>query len=461
VHKVGPEARSRDRYRRIALTSASLTAAKVIGMAVSLVTVRLTLSYLGVERYGLWMTVSSVSTFLAFADLGMGNGLLNAISEANGRNDPEAAKRCVASIFYFLMALAAASVVVLCAFYGAVPWWKIYNVHSSRAIAESGPATGVFLLTSMLAMPLSVVQKVQLGFQEGFFSGLWQSLGSVLSLAGTLIVLSNKGSLVWLISAFSGGQVLALAINAAHQFLVRRPWLLPRLANFSWVTCRSLARVGTQFLVLQIICLVGFSTDTIILAQKVGPASVAQYAIIQKLSGIAMSIQIIGVSPLWPAYTEALARKEHAWIKRTFYRSVIACVCIGIFAAVPQIVFGNAIIRFWTKTSLNISLSAFCAAGVWLVLYGYGAATATLMNGVGQLKVQIVSGALFALASIVAKLAIARQYGVAGVIWATVVTYTIFVVVPVWFVILGVLKRPLSGGSATETPCESCGLQTS
>src|SRR5690242_2021779 len=77
------EGRSRERYRSAALTTITSVLAKAVSVCVSLITVRLTIHYLGVERYGLWMTITSVVSLPWFADLGMGNGLLNAIAEAH------------------------------------------------------------------------------------------------------------------------------------------------------------------------------------------------------------------------------------------------------------------------------------------------------------------------------------------------------------------------------------------
>jgi O-antigen/teichoic acid export membrane protein len=298
----------------------------------------------------------------------------------------------------------------------------------------------VFVLLSLVAMPLSVVQRVQLGYQEGFNSGLWQSLGSIISLAGTLIAIACKASLAWLVLGFTGGPVLALALNSAHQFLIARPWLAPRLNDFSWATSRSLGRVGAQFLLLQVIGLVGFSTDTFILAQKIGADGVTQYAVIQKLFAVAMAALSIGFYPLWPAYAEAVARKDYEWVRRTFHRSLIACVGFSLLFAGPLILFGKQIILAWVKTPLPISFSALCASGAWLVLYGYGAALAMLMNGTSKLRIQIISGAFFAVASLTTKLLVAHTWGVAGVIWATVATYAIFVVVPEWIATRGILK---------------------
>ena len=95
--------RARERHRRIAMTTLTSGIVKVITIATSIISVPLTIGYLGQERYGLWMTVTSAASLLAFADLGMGNGLLNAVSRANGANDRQDAKTNVSSAFFLLL----------------------------------------------------------------------------------------------------------------------------------------------------------------------------------------------------------------------------------------------------------------------------------------------------------------------------------------------------------------------
>src|SRR5436190_24204717 len=81
------EGRSMERYRRAALATFAAFGARGIQILTSIVTVPLTLHYLGLERYGMWMTISSTIAMFTFADLGIGNGLLNAIADAHGRRD--------------------------------------------------------------------------------------------------------------------------------------------------------------------------------------------------------------------------------------------------------------------------------------------------------------------------------------------------------------------------------------
>ena len=79
--------RSKERLRRILLTSISTIGTRVITAIVGIISVPMTLHYLGAERYGLWMAISSFIAMLTFADLGVGNGLFNAVAESYGIDD--------------------------------------------------------------------------------------------------------------------------------------------------------------------------------------------------------------------------------------------------------------------------------------------------------------------------------------------------------------------------------------
>src|ERR1700761_8790177 len=58
--------RGMERHRRALLTSMTAIAARALGMGSSLITIPLTLHYLANERFGLWMTISSVVAMASF-----------------------------------------------------------------------------------------------------------------------------------------------------------------------------------------------------------------------------------------------------------------------------------------------------------------------------------------------------------------------------------------------------------
>ena len=57
------QGRSVKRYRRVALTAMTSILSKVIVLATTIISVPLTFHYLGAERYGLWMTITSSVLF--------------------------------------------------------------------------------------------------------------------------------------------------------------------------------------------------------------------------------------------------------------------------------------------------------------------------------------------------------------------------------------------------------------
>jgi len=123
-----PEGRSAERYRRIAWSTVSSVLARGTAIAASFVAVPLVLGYLGAERYGMWLTISSLVAVLGPLDLGIGYGLMQTVSEANGHDDREAARRAVSTAVVLLLAIALLIAIVALVTYPAVPWARLFNV---------------------------------------------------------------------------------------------------------------------------------------------------------------------------------------------------------------------------------------------------------------------------------------------------------------------------------------------
>ena len=60
---------------------------KGLSIALNLVFVPLTINYIDAERYGIWLTLSSIILWFNFFDLGLGNGLRNKLVEAIVKKD--------------------------------------------------------------------------------------------------------------------------------------------------------------------------------------------------------------------------------------------------------------------------------------------------------------------------------------------------------------------------------------
>jgi len=425
------EGRSKERYRRVARSTPPPIPPKAITAVTTLISVPLTIHYLGTERYGMWMTISSVIAMLAFADLGMGNGLVNSIADAYGRDDRAAAGRYVSSGFFLLLGVSVLIVVLFSMGYGFVAWSRVFNVTSELAVREAGPAMAVFVLCFSLNIPLGVVERVQLGYQEGFVSSIWQSAGSLGGLVGVLVAIHFRMGLPWLVLAMAGAPALATALNWTVQFFWRRPWLRPEWNRVDRAASRRLANLGFLFLILQALTVVGSASDNLIIAQIFGAPAVAGYAVVQKLFSIALLSQYF-VAPLWPAFGEALARQDYSWAKRTLHRSIMLSAGLGMVFAVLLMAFGQRIVALWVGAHLTPSLMLLAGFASYAILGGYGGAMSAFLNSGSLLKQQVNFFSAASIAALILKVVLAHYWQIAGVVWATVLAYGLLYSIPAW-----------------------------
>lgn len=433
--------RSRERYRRAGFTAAAAFLAKLVGLAAVFVTVPLTLDYLGTERYGLWMTISSVALLLGFADLGIGNGVLNAIAEAHGRDDQRLGREAVSSGFFILSLIAVALVALFAAVYSLVPWPSVYNVTSEQAMSEAGPATAVFFLVWALNLPVGVVQRVQLGYQKGFVNYAWQAAGSLLALAFAVLAIALEAGLPWLVLALTGGPLLAVALNGAVEFGWVRPWLRPAWAYVSSRVALRILRLGSWFFVIQLAMALGYASDYFVVAQVLGSPEVTQYAVPARLFAFIGVLVGMLIAPLWPAYGEAMAKGDVDWVGRTLGRSLTLTLVLTAVPAAALIVLGKPVVHAWVGDAVNPSYWLLAGLALWAVMTGLGSTVAIFLNGASVLRFQAVCTVLMAVAALALKILFADRWGVAGIPWAMVLAYAVFVGVPFMLYVPRLLRR--------------------
>lgn len=435
------EGRSSERYRRAWLTTLASVAARGLWFLTLFISVPLTIRYLGAERYGLWATITAAVSLLTFADLGLGNGLLNAISEAHGKEDRASAQKYVSSAFFMLSAVAILVTIVFAIAYQFVSWAHVFNVSSAAASREAGPATAVFFLCFILNIPLGIVQRVQMGYQEGFTNYLWQAAGSLLALVGLIVAVVLRAGLPWLILAMSGGPVVAMGINWLREFTRTRPWLFPRWHLLEWAATWRLAHLGFLFLVLQIGAAIAFTSDNVIASRVLGPVAAARYATAQRLFMLAPFAIALAIVPLWPAYGEANARGDSPWIRRTLLRSLaLSLTAVGVPALI-LIIFRQPIFTIWVGSALIPSLALAGGLAVWALLYTWGTCVSVMLNALGVIAFQAVTTTLMALASLGLKIYLSQHVGLPGIAWGLVIAYGVFIFIPTSVYVFVRLRR--------------------
>jgi O-antigen/teichoic acid export membrane protein len=413
--------RSKERFRRAALTAMAAGMAKIIGLLTSLISVPLTYRYLGPERYGIWMVLISIIAAMGFADLGIGNGLMNAVSEAYGKDDRRLAREYVTGALGLMLCIAAVLSVAGAVGYPFLPWLRLLNVKSETAAAEGARAFLVLYASFVINIPLGVIVRAQAGLQKGYASQIVSAFGGILSLGGMLLVIFLHASLVWLVFASVFAGILATLFNGWILFR-EHPWLLPSWHAYRGSSANTILKLGMMFFVLQCAVAVSYASDNIVIAQVLGVAAVAVYAVPQKLFSIVWMGVGMGLTPLWPAYGEAIARGDVAWVRRAFFASLWLTLAITVPVCTFLALAGPWILRVAVGKSLHAPMSLLAVLAVWGIVNSISIVTSTLLNGAGVLKAQTGLVVIASLSNLALSIFLTRRLGVMGVCLGSITT---------------------------------------
>jgi O-antigen/teichoic acid export membrane protein len=418
------------------LTGAVTLLARGVTVGLGLVTLPLTSHYLGRERFGLWLALGSFIAWMAIADLGLANSLINALSTADGKDDRQAARQAVASAFWLVTAIAAAVISICLSVAPFVPWPRVFNVESPPAVAEITPAVIIVLIFCALRLPAALIGCVYQAYQEGYVYQIWNGLSGVLAVLGLVAAIQLQAGLPWLTGAFLGSMLLADTLSAFYLFGWRREWLLPLPRYFDWPQARWLLRRGGQFWIAQMSAALMLQMDLIIVARMFGASEAAGYGTALRLFALVGAAQTAFVAPLWAAYGEAAARRDVDWLERAFRQSIRASLLWAIPAALAMFAAMPLLFRLLLTGDVTASTHLSLAMMATEIVNSAARCISTLLNGLGVVRLQAICGPLGGVANLLLSWLLGSWLGAPGVAWATAICLSAF-----WLGLMGAEAR--------------------
>ena len=366
------------------LTVAASVGAKVCSVACTLAQVPVALHALGTEAYGLWITLMSVIVMLNFVDFGLGVGMQRAMATAFGRDDAAQLRRafCSGALALAGLGLAAAVVGVPVALLG--DWAAILRVRDPALQSEVGIALAVTLAAAAAGLPFNAAPRLAAAAQRGWLQAGWSAIGSAASLGAVVLAArAHWGFVPFLaLTAFlpaAQGAGLTIHLWRTLGWRWREAALLPRA---DW---RSLVGESLLFAVPQAGLAFLQAVPLLALSVAAGPAAVTSFNLLQRLYSPLTQGQILHLTPLWPAMTEAQARGDRDWVRRAFGETLLVALGCGLGLAVVT-AQSETLLRWWVGGAAAAPAATVawltCA---WFVLQVAWQPSMYLLVGVGRL----------------------------------------------------------------------------
>jgi O-antigen/teichoic acid export membrane protein len=404
--------------------------ARVAGVLAQVLSVRLAIHHLGLERYGVWLTLSSLTALLGFADLGLGNGILNTVAAADGREDTRSANMYVSSAFFMLASLAALVLLIFGATYAFVPWSSLFNLHTPVAMAQTAAACAAFALCFALNLPLSVAQRVQMAYQKGYITNAWQAIGSMFSLLGVWAAVHFNAGLPALVLAFMGGPLASQGLNTLHAFALTFRHVRPRLIHASRAAISALLKTGLAFLAIQVLITTSLTSDNIIIARVLGAGAVASYGMVWQLFTTASSFIMMFLMSFWPAYGEAQARGDTPWIRHALKTTCALAFALSLAAGGILLAFGRQLISLWVGSQFRPPIALLAASAISCVVVASTHPLGIYLMATGRLRFNLILGAALLPATLITKVLLLKLIGTPGLPLGTALPYLFIVSLP-------------------------------
>ncbi|MGC2476572.1 MAG: MATE family efflux transporter, partial [Candidatus Sulfotelmatobacter sp.] len=311
-----------------------------------------------------------------------------------------------------------------------VSWDRVFNVQALQARTEIGPAVAIAFIIFVLNLPVSIIAKIYGAYQEVSTANMWSAAANVLSFAALIAVTRFHGGLVPLVVSVSGTVLLVNVISAVWVFGYSKPWLVPRIRRVTLSSVRKLMSLGGMFFLVQVAALILFQTDNLIIAHYLGAAAVTPYSVTWRLFNYTMIFQILASPSYWPAYAEAFARGDRAWVRRSFRTNFGVTLGSAILLTIPFMFFGRSIIRLWAGNAAVPSSDLLIWMGIWSLIYGATVSQSCVLASAGRLKGQTVYSISAAIVNLVLSIFLVQKIGLTGVIVGTIGAYITCLIVP-------------------------------
>lgn len=444
----GDHGRRRDRaLLRTVGASAGLQVATVLGAVLSLPFVTRALS---TAEYGAVVTIAGFVALLGFADLGVGSALTQRLAGAD-QDDTATRAEVVSSAF---VAAAAAAAVVLSLGVLALPLVHWQGLLGTTEVSERGLQECILALTvsTSVAIVGGLGQRALYAVQRGGSANGWLVLATVAG-AFSSIAVAQTGAPLWVyVAALVGSPALVSVACACWTFTATEVRVRLRLRAVTASALRELCSTGGWFLLIAVSAAAAFQTDALVVSSVLGASSAAVFSVAARVTGLLTSSAHPALLQLWPAFSEALARGDTAWVRLRFWWATALAAGGAAFLGLVLVWIGPALIGTWLTPDLAPPRSLLISMVAWIAFSLGSSPLFYLLNAIGRVRAHALMSLAAASVNLPLSLALTHRIGIEGPVLGSLASSALFAVLPAAILVRKVLWSDSPEAVVTTPP---------
>lgn len=401
---------------------------RVIGLLCSLIIVPITLNYLNNEVYGIWLTISSILYWIAFFDIGLGNGMRNYLTQAISQNDYTIARSYISTSFILLCGIAVIMGIIATIVLSILDMNVLFNT-TTLPDHQLRIALCVAVIFTLIQFVLKNIGLIFVALQKYAIYDLLSVSGQVLALFIIYILTKTTTSnLIYIVMAFTILPVMVYSLAAIPVF-IKYPQLKPTIKCINMNYAHNIVGKGLGFFLIQITsCLIIYGSSNLFITRFYGPESVTTYNIAYKYFYMLAIGYTIIVAPMWNAYTDAYVKGDTDWIRKTFHHA-ISIWGLTVIAGAIMLSISSFCYNLWVGDTVTVPLSVSLYVFAYICAFNFNCCVTALINGLNKIRVQIYTSFIFTIVYLFVVMNYGGKYGINSIIGAMAACYCLMAVI--------------------------------
>ena len=419
---IGTDSRSKKMYKN----TVAMIGIRGVSMILTLISAPIMLHHLDRADYGVLLTLTSIVGWVGYMDVGLGNGLRNKLPEFLAKGDFHSAKKIVSSCYVTLAIYVALIIVIFLMVSPFVDWLGVLNSPTSDA-GEIRGLTNVVFIAFCIQFLFGLINSILFAYQMPAFQSLFTFVGQFIALIALVIqvYVFDVTSVLQIGAVNSMIPPLVLFLGSIGLFRTKLEEIAPSFKLFEFKSVGSILSLGLKFFVLQMITIVLFQANSIIIARVVSPEAVVEYNLAFKYVSLLTMIFTIVITPVWSATTDAYVRKDFAWINKTISLSRKVCIA-SIFIGVLMVLASKFVYGIWLgKGTIDINYSTTSLILLYISFEMLYKVYGTIINGTGKVFAQMILTGVIAIIYIPLAILLGKLFGLSGVLIANAIVFAL------------------------------------
>ncbi|RDY27439.1 hypothetical protein CHL78_009500 [Romboutsia weinsteinii] len=397
---------------------------KILSMAITYITIPLTLSYLDNERYGIWQTILTIISWASLSNFGIGNGLRNKVTESLTEKKYEKLKSYITSAYLYITTISTIILIISIILVCTIDTNVLFK-ENSLSQDEIILSFIIVIISFCLNFILGISNSIAFGIHKSSIVNLFQIIANIITLIGLILLPKfTQASLINISLLYLIANTFSNIIFTIYIFSDKK--LRPNIKYKSKKYGIELTSLGLEFFVLQISTIILFSTDNFIISTFIGVNEVTDYSLISKLFQIVSTFFSILLVQLWSEVARSTHNEEYSWIKKSMNRLIILLIPVAIILSIIVIKF-DTLIKIWIGKSIVVDKRLILLAAFYAWLICFNGIFVNIQNGMSKIRIQTISSIISCILNIPIAIILIKVFnlGVLGVMLSNIICLSI------------------------------------